>query len=118
MSNTKFLNLDEFQTPEEVTIRHNGVDHHMKEMSVADFIWAQKNLKNADKGSEEDQLGELVDVVHRQFPTFPKEEIMSLGLTKLRAITDFLTQIAVSGAQDTVKKAAERQGEASPAAAA
>jgi len=116
MTKTRFLNLDELKAPEEVVVKLNGQEHQLKEMSVADFIWAQKNLKKLEEVEDEgQQILTLIEVLHRMFPTIPKNELENLGLAKLNALADFAIQVGMQGAEETIKEAEKRQGEADPA---
>jgi sulfur carrier protein ThiS len=50
---TKLLNLDEFGGSETLTIVLNGTEHKLQEMTVADFIWAQKEMKRQESMQDE-----------------------------------------------------------------
>jgi hypothetical protein len=100
---TKLLNLDEFGGSETLTIVLNGTEHKLQEMTVADFIWAQKEMKRQESMQDEVAVFEsLVNVLARQFPSVPKEELHKLPMSKLRALMDFVNSIAQQGAEATV----------------
>jgi hypothetical protein len=103
---TKLLNLDDLGETEVMTIRLNGVDHKLQEMTVADFIWAQKEIKRQESLKDEVAVFEsLVDMLGRQFPTVPKEELQAMPMGKLRKLMDFVNSIAQQGAEGAVAAA-------------
>ena len=111
----RFLDLDALAPEVAVSIRINGNKHKMAEMSVADFVWAQKltgeqakldpeNMKETDY---EGIMASMVDVLDRQFPSCPREEIASLPITKLTALIQFTGQLGAEGAEAAVAEAAD-----------
>lgn len=100
---TKLLNLDEFGATETLTIVLNGSEHRLQEMTVEDFIWAQKEMKRQESLHDEVAVFEsLVNILSRQFPTISKESLHKLPMSKLRALMDFVNSIAQQGAEATV----------------
>jgi hypothetical protein len=106
MANTKFLNLDEFGEGEVLTIVLNGKEHRLQEMTVSDFIWAQKEMKRQESISDEVAVFEsLVTMLSRQFPTVEKRELEALPMNKLRKLMDFVNSMAQQGAESAVAAA-------------
>ena len=112
---TRFLDLDALAPEVAISIRINGNKHAMSEMSVADFVWAQKlageqSGLDPEKLADEDYeriMGDMIDVLSRQFPTCPREEIAALPITKLSALIRFTGQLGAEGAEAAVAEAAE-----------
>lgn len=106
MSKVRFLNLDEVTPEAEVVVTIDGQDHKMVEMSVSDFLWAQKRLAdledNKDEMSPVEMLQVTVDVLCRQFPTVKREQFERLGLTRLNKLVQFTQETAAKGAEDAV----------------
>lgn len=111
----KFLDLDSLASDIAVTILINGNKHEMAEMTVADFVWAQKvageqEKLDADNLKEEDYtriMGRMIDMLDRQFPSCPREEIAALSITKLTALIKFTGQLGAEGATAAIEEAAE-----------
>jgi len=111
----RFLDLDALAPAIDVSITLNGEKHVMAEMSVADFVWAQKMAGEQEKLKEEDLtdedysriLGSMVDVLDRQFPTCPREEIAELPIVKLTALIQFTGQLGAEGATAAIEEAAD-----------
>jgi len=114
----RFLDLDALAPEVAVSIRINGNKHEMAEMSVADFVWAQKlageqskidieNIDNNDAKAYDDMMQSMIDVLSRQFPSCPREEIAALPIVKLTALIRFTGQLGAEGAEAAVAEAAE-----------
>tara|TARA_B110000037_G_C16979649_1_gene448455 strand:- start:297 stop:692 length:396 start_codon:yes stop_codon:yes gene_type:complete len=100
----KFLDLDELGGNAAVSIKLNGKDHPLEEMSVEDFIWSQKelakleNLEKEGKGNDEIAFERNIEIIARQFPTASVEDFRQLKMSQLTALTDFITTQATEGA--------------------
>lgn len=112
---TRFLDLDALAPEVAVSITLNGEKHAMSEMTVADFVWAQKmageqaNL-DADNLKDEDYtriMDGMIDVLDRQFPTCPREEIANLPIAKLTALIKFTGQLGAEGATAAIEEASD-----------
>jgi len=90
---TKFLNLDEFETSVEKTVRLNGVTHSFVPFSVGDFIDQLKEMEGYAATEElpvSEYMGHMVKMVRRAFPSISEEDLMGLSMEKLKALTDFV----------------------------
>lgn len=111
----KFLDLDALTPDVAVSITLNNESHAMAEMTVKDFVWAQKLAGEQDKldpdtMSEKDYervMGRMVDVLSRQFPTAGHDAIANLPITKLSALMKFVGSLGAEGAAVAVAEAAE-----------
>ena len=112
---TRFLDLDALAPEVAVSILINGNKHAMSEMSVADFVWAQKLSKEQAELDPEDLADEdyerimsgMIDVLSRQFPTCPRDEIAALPIVKLSALIRFTGNLGAEGAEAAVAEAAD-----------
>lgn len=111
----RFLDLDALAPEVDVSITLNGNNHKMAEMSVQDFVWAQKlageqekfDQDNMKDGDYELIMGRMVDVLSRQFPTCKRDEIAALPIPKLTALIKFTGQLGAEGAASAIAGAAE-----------
>lgn len=119
-SNTRFLDLDALAPEVAVSITLNGNKHEMAEMSVQDFVWAQKlagenetiDPKNMNDEDYAVIMERMIDVLFRQFPTCKREEIASLPIAKLTALIKFTGDLGAEGAVVAISEAqAEGKGE-------
>ena len=114
-NDARFLDLDALAPDVGVSIKLKGKSHKMAEMSVQDFVWAQKlageNKKlDPDNMKEEDfeyVMTRMVDVLSRQFPTCERQQIADLPISKLTALIKFTGQLGAEGAVAAVAGAAE-----------
>lgn len=87
---TNFLDLDAIAPEVEMTVRLNGQEHHLKPLSVEDFI---KNTKDqaslGASGNVEDELNLVLRMLLRAFPTMNEEELRAVPLTKLWKLLEF-----------------------------
>lgn len=85
-TNPKILNLDDLELQEsEITIRHDGVDHKMRTLTVEMFIAQQKRAVQHEKmieakaQAEETDMGDVValirDAILEFFPTLPANDL-------------------------------------------
>lgn len=105
--NTRFLDLDELGGEEIVTIKLNGKEHTLNEMTVEDFVWAQKQIKALEKAEKEGADDETIierhcKILARQFPTAKVEEFRKLKISQLTKLLDFVTTLATDGAPQAV----------------
>lgn len=103
MANPKILNLDDIELPEtDVTIKHNGVDHKMRVLTVDMFIAQQKRAAEHEKAVQAgtvDVAGEGIteivglirDAIVEFFPTLPVGEIETSKLFRIFAWLNELT---------------------------
>ncbi len=111
----KFLDLDALAPEVEVFITLNGNKHKMAEMTVQDFVWAQKLASDNDKIDTDDMkdedyeivMGRMVDVLARQFPSCERKEIADLPIAKLTALIKFTGDLGAEGAATAIAEAAE-----------
>ena len=112
---TRFLDLDALAAEVAVSIRINGNKHAMSEMSVADFVWAQKlsgdqAKLDQDTMTDEDYssvMSDMIDLLSRQFPTCPRDDIAALPMSKLATLIRFTGQLGAEGAEAAVAEAQE-----------
>jgi hypothetical protein len=118
MAKTKLLNLDTL-ADEELIVVLGGKEHKLKEMSVADFIWAQQNLKSVSQKSDEVEIMEsMIGMFLRQFPTMERKDLESLPLQKLNQMAEFVQSFGMKGAEKAVEEAEKSsKGETVPTAA-
>lgn len=111
----RFLDLDALAPEIGVSITLKGKNHKMAEMSVQDFVWAQKlagENKELDPENMKDEdfeyvMTRMIDVLARQFPTCEREDIAGLPISKLTALIKFTGQLGAEGAVAAVVGAAE-----------
>lgn len=111
----RFLDLDALAPEVAVSITIDGDNHKMVEMTVKDFIWAQKIAGESQAIKAEDMKDEdyervmerMIDVLDRQFPTCGREKIASLSIAKLTALIKFTGQLGAEGATAAIAEAAE-----------
>lgn len=112
---TKFLDLDALTPVEKITIKLNDRVHEFKEMSVEDFIWTQgktREVIDSNDASQEEILDATIEMLVRSFPTIKKDELSTLGLSKLRALNEFVTHVALQGAEKAVEQSEGASGNA------
>ena len=87
----KILNLDSFVTNER-SVKLNGVDYPVLEMSVESFIettrQAQKMIK--EEAGIVEQVEATVDMIRRSVPTLPEEIIRQMPLEHMQTIVGFI----------------------------
>ena len=101
----KFLDLDALAPEVAVSITLNGEKHEMAEMTVKDFVWAQKiaaenqNVTPDDMKEEdyEKVMERMIYVLSRQFPTCKRDEIAGLSISILTALICFTGQLCAEG---------------------
>ena len=111
----QFLDLDALTPDVSITIKINGEKHEMAEMTVADFVWAQKlsaeqakiDPNNVSDDDYEALMESMVDVLDHQFPTCPREDIAALSIGKLTKLVKFAGQYGAEGAEAAVAGAAD-----------
>ncbi len=109
----RFLDLDALAPEVAVSITLDGENHKMAEMTVKDFVWAQKiagetqAIKAEDMKDEdyEDVMERMIDVLDRQFPTCGREKIAGLSIAKLTALIKFTGQLGAEGAAAAIAEA-------------
>lgn len=102
----KFINLDDL-TDEKVVVQFNGVKHEMKQMTVADFVWVQKEAEKAkekSESSEKEAVDEMIDIIVRQFPSMKKEDLEQARIKQLMGLIGFLNDLGAKGAPEAVAK--------------
>lgn len=115
IQDTRFLDLDALASEVAVSITLNGTKHDMAEMSVQDFVWAQKlagENENFDPDNMKDEdyatiMGRMVDVLARQFPTCERSEIAELPIVKLTTLIKFVGDLGAEGAASAIAEAAD-----------
>lgn len=91
---TKYLDLDALVT-DDITVRMNGTDHKYKQMSVEDFIWAQKKVDSLEKEqTENEQVDMMIQIIQRSFPTIGQTDLLKLSMDKLMALVDFVLSLS------------------------
>lgn len=87
----KILNLDSFVTNER-SVKLNGVDYPVLEMSVESFIettrQAQKMIK--EEAGILEQVEATVDMIRRSVPTLPEEIIRRMPLEHMQTVVGFI----------------------------
>ena len=93
----KILNLDTFETSSDKQVVLNKVTHQFHPFTVEEFIAQVKEIeeleaKGAVSATEYAQF--MVKTVLRGFPTIPVDELQKMEVEKLRAISDFVRDVA------------------------
>jgi len=101
----RFLDLDKIVPESIASLVFNGKKHVMKEMSVADFIWAQSAAAKENLPVEE-QTELFLEVLMRSWPTIEKKELEELSPAKLRALLEFTNGVGEKGVEQYTAEAA------------
>lgn len=105
---TKFLNVDAL-APVGKSIKLNGAEHQMKQVSVREFI----DLTRGAALSEEEEFANLpvdqkvakmLENVSKSFPTAPVELLEALTLDQLMAIVRYVSETLEADAEASVEK--------------
>jgi len=115
---TKLLDLDAVTNEVEFTLKLNGTTHEMVEPTVEDFLKTMKKLEDMPlNATPRQELEMAIDMIVSVFPTIKREELVSLGISKVRKISDFVRQ--ASGQQVEVEQAegGQKDGEGKDKAA-
>jgi hypothetical protein len=94
---TKILNLDQIEQSEDKSVVLNGMSHTFRPFTVDEFIVQLKEIEAVEaKGdmSVTDYAEFSIKTVMRGFPTIPEAEIRALTIGKLKALTDFVKDVA------------------------
>lgn len=101
---TKYLDLDSL-VGDDISVRLNGATHQYKEMSVEDFIWAQKKTESIGDGgevaTESSQVNLMIQIIQRSFPTISQDELVKVSMTRLTALVDFVLSLAAPKEEST-----------------
>ena len=105
-----FINLDELGGDVAVTVQLGGIKHEMRDMTVEDFVWVQKEAKKAEKRSasedpDEAEVDKAIDVIIRQFPTMTKEMLKAAKFRQLMGLINFLNKMGSAGSEEAVASA-------------
>lgn len=100
MSDTRFLNLDEYAPSVVLTVQIKGVKHEVKEMSVEDFAWVQRETRKVQALKEKtEQFNLLIAMLVRMFPTASEEIFRSLSIAQLSKLMEFALDVATDGGE-------------------
>ena len=113
--NVTYLDLDTVDAPT-VIIRLNGVEHELKQISLADWIANTKEVQNlvAASGDLEIESNVIIAMIVRSFPSLKTEDLLNMPLIKLNKILAFANG---NNGTDDVKKEVEAQTKANPLSA-
>lgn len=106
---TKILNLDDIEQSEDKSVVLAGQTHVFRPFTVAEFIAQLKEIEAIEKTGEmtvADYAEFSIKTVKRAFPTIPEEQLRDLSINKLKALTDFVREVA----SDEADKGAEATG--------
>lgn len=93
-ADTKVLDLDAVLPPA-IVVKLDGKTHELKQISVRDFVENTRVMQEMDeKKREEDmtlesEMGSLITMLNKTFPTISEEEFWSLSLPRLYQILEF-----------------------------
>lgn len=95
MSKTKIVNIDDLaQASKAIVI--DGQTHEMREMTVQEFIDKAKAAREVEKAAQnesvDEQMRQIVTMVHDAFPTVSEERLARLKLPQLMAIMDLIVK--------------------------
>lgn len=111
----RFLDLDALTPDVKVTIKINGAKHEMAEMSVENFVWAQRMSSEQGKVDPENMTDEdyknsmssMIDLLERQFPSCERKELEDMSINKLLALVRFTGKLGAEGAEAAIEEAQE-----------
>lgn len=101
----RFLDLDKIMPESVASLTLNGTKHTMKEMTVADFVWAQEATSKENLSAEE-QTKLFLEVLLRSWPTIKREELEELPPAKLNALLEFTNGVGEKGIEQYTAEAA------------
>lgn len=106
---TKVLNLDDFEQSVDKSVTLNGKSHEFKPFTVDEFISQLKEIEGLEKDGQL-SIAQYVEfsigTIKRAFPTIEESELRALTITKLKALTDFVRDVAENEAQAGGEQAA------------
>lgn len=113
--NEKFINLDDL-VDEKVIVQFNGEKHEMKQMTVADFVWVQKEAAKVksnvvSEDAESEAVDEMIDIIIRQFPTMTKDMLKAARIKQLMGLVSFMNNLGAVGAPGAVAAVKQEQVE-------
>lgn len=88
---TEILNVDNLADVQRVMMI-NGVKHTMGTLSVGDFIYIRKSMREAQKYGEDEvdlALEIFLEVILRMWPTINREELMAVPVEQFERILQF-----------------------------
>lgn len=94
---TKILNLDDIEQSEDKSVVLNSQTHVFRPFTVAEFIAQLKEIEQIEKNGDisvADYAEFSIKTVTRAFPTIPENELRDLPVNKLKALTDFVREVA------------------------
>ncbi|SER25835.1 hypothetical protein SAMN05216548_1144 [Faunimonas pinastri] len=112
----KYLDLDAIDlTENEFVVKLGGVEHHLKPVTVEDFVENTKLIQSLGvSGKLEDEVDTVIQMLVRAFPTMTVEQLKKLELVKLNALLDFAHK---NNGQKQGEASAEAEATANPPAA-
>lgn len=117
---TKILNLDDIQQPEDKNVVLKGATHTFQPFTVGEFVAQLKEIEEIEaKGqlSPADYAEFSIKTVKRAFPTIPEQDLRELPIFKLKALTEFVKDVASDeverGSEATADAEGNAEGEAS-----
>tara|TARA_B100000749_G_C18323143_1_gene421738 strand:- start:265 stop:567 length:303 start_codon:yes stop_codon:yes gene_type:complete len=82
-----YINLDEFETAEEISFTFKEKTHVMQPLPVGDFIKQSKALKKIrDNGEVEDSAQFMLDAIRAAFPTLSAADASKMTMDQIRAV--------------------------------
>ncbi len=105
MAQPKYLDLDALEPAVDLTVKLNGVEHKLKQLSVQDFIQNTSDMQALGGNvSLSEEVALVVKMLTRAFPTMQADDLMNIELAKLWKLLDFALQN--NGTNDAAKDAA------------
>ena len=97
----KILNIDSF-AKDERSLKLNGVDYPIQEMTVENFIETTKQALSLEEATLVDQVQGTIKMIMRSIPTIPEEQLRKIKLEHLQTIVAFIRgDHLVDGVEDT-----------------
>lgn len=89
----QYLDLDAVSSNAEFVLKLNGKEHKLKVATVDTFIQNMQELEGMSmNASAAEELKVAINIVKRAFPTIPVEELTSLTVLQVKAISDYAMQ--------------------------
>ena len=104
----KILNLDKISPNSDRVLKIDGVDHAVKPVSAATFIFINEMVAKMEKGTPEEQLNALVDSIIKQVPTVSRDRLLDFDLATVNTIAAYVRGEDVEEQEQAVAQAAEQ----------
>ena len=93
----KILNLDAITTGDKRSLKIDGKQYPIEEMTVENFLETTRAAENLAKNSASlaEEIEATIGMITRSVPTIDRNLLAKLPLAKLRLITDFVNGSSV-----------------------